>query len=941
MWSEQLIERYIHWLPSYLPVVLAGAVIAAVFTWRRDRIDRPTASALVSIALVVGLWDAWQRMSLFDDAFISLHYADNLLSGNGLVYNLGDTVLGITNIGWTALLALGSFLTRIELPQIALIACGLAYIGLVAATLGVSRAWSNTRFPPLAAIGVATSWLVCSFASTGLESLAIVTFGVFGLLQLMRGRWAWAGLLFTLGAILRLDQGLLLGIGFLIALREGQWRPYLRATPLLGALLLFCTAYYGHPLPNTVAAKASGAYFSQGGFYILTYLLTTQLIWMLPLALWGLIRSDLSPAQRRFRAFVGGMLVLWPLYIGYVGGDFMLGRFMLPTLPLIFLAAEAGARSFDGWKTVIAGALIGATAYGLPILHPKSIEWYLADEGSVYPVKTLVPFAMKHHTYKIGKLFKRIYVDRGLEPVVAAHGIGMIGYYSHLPQIIDPLGLTDTYTATKKLDHRGRPGHERSAGRAHLLSKGVILSSRLPFPGFEHLTRIRVSKELQPVIGHWHLFRYERAKVEELQRVAPEIGFVDIEKFIKRFTRELADKPTPHIRRTLDFLDSFYFSQPGAHQPLRAPIAAELEDRQARSQLEAIGYVAGEDEIAAYRSGVVTHDPERSQPGLNLVTSADGPTVRLLDDAGKIRHSWTVPFATAFPQSTADSLSTRYIRRAHAFPDGRLAVIFEGEGIAMVDRDSKLLWARANRAHHDLVPGPDGTLWTLIRHIRKQTPYGRPLIEDELVQLGPEGEELQRHSVFQAVYDSPSRPLLDALVSGAAATDGVRTQESNSGDVLHTNAIQLLGDKVLLSSRPLSALFIMDLQSGAIERTIRGDFDGQHDPHLREDGSIVLFDNGLERSRVLEISPSGETVWEWSRPGFYTRFCGTAQPLANGNILATESLRGTAVELSPEGEVVWEFHTPWSAVDDPNKVANLLEVERMPPGFGEGWISVP
>ena len=48
------------------------------------------------------IWSSW----LSDDAFISWRYAQNLVAGNGLVYNPGERVEGYTNFLWTVLLAL-------------------------------------------------------------------------------------------------------------------------------------------------------------------------------------------------------------------------------------------------------------------------------------------------------------------------------------------------------------------------------------------------------------------------------------------------------------------------------------------------------------------------------------------------------------------------------------------------------------------------------------------------------------------------------------------------------------------------------------------------------------------------------------------------------------------------------------------------------------------
>lgn len=45
-----------------------------------------------------------------DDAYISYQYAKNLAAGNGLVFNVGENVEGITNLLWTTIIAGGIYL---------------------------------------------------------------------------------------------------------------------------------------------------------------------------------------------------------------------------------------------------------------------------------------------------------------------------------------------------------------------------------------------------------------------------------------------------------------------------------------------------------------------------------------------------------------------------------------------------------------------------------------------------------------------------------------------------------------------------------------------------------------------------------------------------------------------------------------------------------------
>ena len=86
----------------------------------------------------------------------------------------------------------------------------------------------------------------------------------------------------------------------------------------------------------------------------------------------------------------------------------------------------------------------------------------------------------------------------------------------------------------------------------------------------------------------------------------------------------------------------------------------------------------------------------------------------------------------------------------------------------------------------------------------------------------------------------------------------------------------------------------------------------QHHPRLLSSGRILLFDNGFDESRVIEIEvPSGKIHWQY-REGrsFFAAWGGANQRLPNGNTLITETSAGYAFEVTPAGEKVWEFANP-------------------------------
>ncbi|HEY3495604.1 MAG TPA: aryl-sulfate sulfotransferase, partial [Polyangiaceae bacterium] len=114
-------------------------------------------------------------------------------------------------------------------------------------------------------------------------------------------------------------------------------------------------------------------------------------------------------------------------------------------------------------------------------------------------------------------------------------------------------------------------------------------------------------------------------------------------------------------------------------------------------------------------------------------------------------------------------------------------------------------------------------------------------------------------------------------------------------------------------------------------------FEDAHDPELRDDGTVLLYDNGgflnhspgEYHSRVLEYQldeeaktatrtfefPGDFDVDTWYKEEWYSAIMGSANRLANGNILVNApgglSTRVTRIfEITRSGEVVWQIMLP-------------------------------
>jgi hypothetical protein len=346
---------------------------------------------------------------------------------------------------------------------------------------------------------------------------------------------------------------------------------------------------------------------------------------------------------------------------------------------------------------------------------------------------------------------------------------------------------------------------------------------------------------------------------------------------------------------------------------------------------------------------VLVHDADLAWPGLNFYTSGHAAEALLVDMRGRVLHRWSFPFARAFPaappEPDAETRGRHHWRRAYPQPGGDLIAIYEGQGLVRLDARSELVWTSELRAHHAAQVQPSGELWVLTRKLSEER--GRAIAEDFVSVLdAATGAPLSETSVLAALARSPYAGLL--------------REGKQEGDLLHTNALEVLDGRcagshpafrsgsVLLSSRVLSALFVLDPSAaggrGEITWAQRGSFRAQHDPRLLGDCSILLFDNsGAEpHSRVLEVaigndgrSPSERVVFSGTpERRFYTKFCGAAARLPNGNTLVTETGPGRAFEVTAQGRIVWEFVNP---AEDQGRRASIFELVRLPPDAAAGW----
>jgi len=362
-------------------------------------------------------------------------------------------------------------------------------------------------------------------------------------------------------------------------------------------------------------------------------------------------------------------------------------------------------------------------------------------------------------------------------------------------------------------------------------------------------------------------------------------------------------------------------------------------------QLEAVGYLAGT-RPAPDDLNVTIHDRERVSKGLNLYTAGHAPEAILMDMAGNRLHRWSCGLLEARPTAKIppNSHGHEFWRRVHLLPNGDLLAIFEGFGLIKVDKNSNLIWDFPGKAHHDLHVDRNGMIYLLTRnaHIRPRYNESRPVLEDYISLLTPDGEEIRRVSILKCIENSVYAPLLASM--------------KKQGDILHTNTLELLDGRladrlpafreghILISILYLDLIGVIDLDSEMMVWALTGMWKRQHQPSVLDNGNMLLFDNqgSGNRSRILEFDPRTQQI-AWSYQGsptqpFYSYDCGSCEKLPNGNVLVVESNAGRAFEVTPGQEIVWEYLVPHRAGKDQELIANLFDLVRLDPESTAAWL---
>jgi arabinofuranosyltransferase len=458
----------------------------------------PVVIIILSIA-AIAVHNAAIHPWMLDDAFISFRYAENLSSGHGPVYNVGEKVEGYTSFSWVVLLALGNKVgfDTVLLSKILGVIFSVACIILLASAHRFVK-HIDQKSAVIAALFLGTYGVFTPWATSGME-VALFTFLV--LLSLLlhlstreaddsKRRLRLLGIICALSALTR-PEGVLI---FAVLLADQLLRGIKKRNGAVMHLALSFLAvyipyfawrywYYGYPLPNTFYGKV-GASFHQiirGAQYLAEFAIPSLFLVVAAVVFTVLLKKQRTPGKLHLLLV---MLAAYASYVVLIGGDCMPAfRFLTPMAPVFCLVSGVVITSLIRAKIALTFAIVVVVFYNLAQMR--------SDEEIYHHIRTdLVALNGK----EVG-----LWLRANLPPnaVIATNTAGSIPYFSKL-KTIDMLGMNDVHIAHRKIPSLGQgwPGHEKGDG-FYVLSKrpdyimfGSSLGSLYPaFPGDHEIAK--------------------------------------------------------------------------------------------------------------------------------------------------------------------------------------------------------------------------------------------------------------------------------------------------------------------------------------------------------------------------------------------------------------------------------------------------------------------
>jgi hypothetical protein len=390
----------------------------------------------VVVALLVALCAAASLLFMLyfngigpDDPWITYRYAENIATGRGFVFNVGERVYG-TSTPLYALLLAGARMIGLPVPQTSWV------IGFMSMNASIIMIYFLARRLHGQTAGLAAAGLLASayyfhrVATFGMEAPLYSALIIGAFLAFAYDRVNLAALLAAACVWMRLDGaavGAALALGYVVIHRRIPWKAAAIYAAVVAPWFIFSTVYFGSPLPNTMGAKRMHTLYTRL-YWMPRWLVSEPRFW---LGLVG-VGATLASPTLRWRALPfamwGGMYAVAYSLVAMHRYDWYLMPMVLPLaafagIGVTWLAERVGA--FARYRQLATVAL----ALALTPVDAAHVVWRLMGNEGILEVER-------------ARFEAALWIRDNVpaDAPIATGGIGLVGYFTGR-HIYDAMGL--------------------------------------------------------------------------------------------------------------------------------------------------------------------------------------------------------------------------------------------------------------------------------------------------------------------------------------------------------------------------------------------------------------------------------------------------------------------------------------------------------------------
>lgn len=329
-------------------------------------------------------------------------------------------------------------------------------------------------------------------------------------------------------------------------------------------------------------------------------------------------------------------------------------------------------------------------------------------------------------------------------------------------------------------------------------------------------------------------------------------------------------------------------------------------------------------------SGLQLRDPQFHDEGYLLISAfrkeQNQVIVELLALAdNQVIHRWTPPISTILaqtPNHTTGPNTPKGYRAMHPLllEDGSLIFTSGAGPMVRLDACNNIVWVLDHRFHHSIELNHEGNIVTCSKIDGDGPNTVLPIRDDGVAIISPEGEILEEFSITKHLLENG----YGWLIYGIGQFEKDRIHLNDAQPILKDNNEAKTGD-ILLSSRHLSTVALLDPRSGSFKWLKVGPWLNQHDINQLSDGRYSIFGNDIvrgyektgnrfvqkERSEIYIYDPQTDAVTKpysnlMAKEGIKSKTQGRSKILANGDLYIEQTDLSRILRVSEE-KVRWEY----------------------------------